>query len=144
MTQTILCAVDINRPQDEHVVVQKAARLAAAEGAQLDVITVMPDFGMTVIGAYFQDHQVESATEKANELLRKLTKDALGDNKGTKVRHIVTTGTVYEEVLRAAKINKADLIVIGANNPDLKDYLLGPNAARVVRHSNCSVYVVRY
>ena len=25
----------------------------------------------------------------------------------------------------------------------LKDYLLGPNVARVVRHANCSVYVVR-
>lgn len=144
MTQTILCAVDINRPKDEHVVVRKAARLADMEGAQLDVITVMPDFGMTVIGAYFQDHHVESATAKADELLRALTRDALGDERDANVRHIVSTGTVYEEVLRTARINKADLIVIGANNPDLKDYLLGPNAARVVRHSKCSVYVVRY
>ena len=36
-----------------------------------------------------------------------------------------------------------DLIVIGAHKPDFKDYLLGPNAARVVRHSHCSVHVVR-
>jgi len=25
----------------------------------------------------------------------------------------------------------------------LRDYLLGPNAAKVVRHADCSVYVVR-
>jgi len=37
----------------------------------------------------------------------------------------------------------ADLIVLGANRPDLKDYLLGPNASRVVRHSARSVLVVR-
>lgn len=144
MTNTILCAVDINRPRDEIRVVQTAARLADMEGAQLDLITVMPDFGMTVIGAYFQDHQVKSATAKADELLRTLSRDAMGDQNAAKVRHIVATGTVYEEVLRTARLNKADLIVIGANNPDLKDYLLGPNAARVVRHSKCSVYVVRY
>ncbi|MEP3300223.1 MAG: universal stress protein, partial [Pseudoruegeria sp.] len=41
------------------------------------------------------------------------------------------------------QLAKADLIVIGAHRPDFKDYLLGPNAARVVRHSECSVYVVR-
>lgn len=32
---------------------------------------------------------------------------------------------------------------MAAHRPALKDYLLGPNAARVVRHSNCSVLVVR-
>ena len=37
----------------------------------------------------------------------------------------------------------ATLIVIGAHRPDLKDYLLGPHAARVVRHAECSVLVVR-
>jgi hypothetical protein len=30
-----------------------------------------------------------------------------------------------------------------AHSPDLKDYLLGPNAARVVRHANQSVMVIR-
>ena len=32
---------------------------------------------------------------------------------------------------------------MSANRPELKDYLLGPNAARVVRHSDVSVLVVR-
>ena len=38
---------------------------------------------------------------------------------------------------------KADLIVMGSHRPELRDYLLGPNAARVVRHAPCSVVVVR-
>ena len=37
----------------------------------------------------------------------------------------------------------ADLIVMASHRPELKDFLLGPNAARVVRHANCSVLVVR-
>ncbi|MFY2822514.1 universal stress protein, partial [Ruegeria sp. MALMAid1280] len=46
-------------------------------------------------------------------------------------------------ILHTAAEAGSDLIVIGAHKPDLKDYLLGPNAARVVRHSTVSVYVVR-
>ena len=35
------------------------------------------------------------------------------------------------------------LIVMGSHHPELKDYLLGPNAAKVMRHADCSVMVVR-
>jgi nucleotide-binding universal stress UspA family protein len=38
---------------------------------------------------------------------------------------------------------EADLIVVGSHRPAMKDYLLGTNAARVVRHAHCSVLVVR-
>ena len=60
-----------------------------------------------------------------------------------KIRHIVAIGSAYEEVLKVASDIKVDLIVIGASKPDLKDYLLGPNAARVARHAKVSVYIVR-
>jgi len=53
------------------------------------------------------------------------------------------TGNAYDEILRVAEADGASLIVIGAHKPDFRDYLLGPNAARVVRHSKCSVFVVR-
>ena len=143
MIKTILCAVDINRPDEEKEVLNTAAKLAKVDSAQLDVITVVPDFGMTVVGAYFEDHHVDSAKNHAGDLLRAMTKETLGAEQDAKVRHIVAIGRVYEEVLRAATLNESDLIVIGSHRPDLKDYLLGPNAARVVRHSECSVYVVR-
>ena len=43
----------------------------------------------------------------------------------------------------AEKIN-ADLIVMPAHRLKLQDYLLGTNTAKVVRHAQCSVLVVRY
>ena len=58
-------------------------------------------------------------------------------------RRIVAEGKIYREILSAAKAIEADLIVMGSHHPELKDYLLGPNAARVVRHADCSVMVVR-
>jgi nucleotide-binding universal stress UspA family protein len=36
----------------------------------------------------------------------------------------------------------ATLIVMGAHRPAFQDYLIGPNAARVVRHAKCSVLVL--
>lgn len=143
MTATVLCAVDINRPSDEAQVLKVAKRLADLDDAQLDVITVVPDFGATVVGAYFEDHHVKTARDGAAKTLSDSVKAVIGAEANDKVRHIVAVGSVYEEVLKAAKLSGADLIVIGAHRPDFKDYLLGPNAARVVRHSDCSVYVVR-
>lgn len=143
MIKSILCAVDTNRPDEDAIVVKTAKKLTDIEGAQLDVITVVPDFGASVVGAYFQDHHVKSAQDGAASALNEMTERALGKDANQTVRQIVCVGTVYEEVLKAAKLAKADLIVIGAHKPDFKDFLLGPNAARVVRHSECSVYVVR-
>ncbi len=59
------------------------------------------------------------------------------------VQHIVGEGTVYEVILDMAEKVEADLIVMASHRPELQDYLLGPNAARVVRHAKCSVLVVR-
>ena len=40
------------------------------------------------------------------------------------------------------KVN-ADLIMLTAVRPQFKDYMLGPNASKIVRHSSISVMVVR-
>jgi nucleotide-binding universal stress UspA family protein len=69
--------------------------------------------------------------------------EVLGKEANESVRHVVVTGNTYDEILRVAEADGAALIVIGAHQPDLRDYLLGPNAARVVRHAKCSVLVVR-
>jgi nucleotide-binding universal stress UspA family protein len=62
---------------------------------------------------------------------------------GIDVQRVVAVGKIYQQIIHiAAKIN-ADLIIMGSHHPDLKEYLLGPNAARVVRHARGSVMVVR-
>ena len=49
----------------------------------------------------------------------------------------------YTTAVLADDDASADLIIVASARPSLKDYLLGPNAARVVRHFNNSVLVVR-
>lgn len=143
MIETILCAVDVNRLDEEDHVLARAAALAKLDGAQLDLITVLPNFGKSVVGGYFDEGHTAKAVAKAKELLTGFGERVLGAEVNAGVRHIVTLGAAYHEILVTAEKDGADLIVLGAHRPDLRDYLLGPNAARVVRHSKCSVYVVR-
>lgn len=140
---SVLCAVDISNENRDAGVLRAAARLAALDDAQLDVITVVPDFGMSVVGNFFEGHHHEKVVAEARRRLGDLVTSAVGAEADAKVRHLVATGNAYEEILRAARAAGTDLIVIGAHKPDFADYLLGPNAARVVRHSKCSVFVVR-
>ncbi len=140
---TILCAVDVMQAGTDSAVLERAAQLAQLDGAQLDVITVLPDFGMPIVATFFSEDFHKQAVDKARGTLDEFVRDTLGEAVNKSIRHVVATGNIYEEILRAASRAGSDLIVIGAHRPDIADFLLGPNAARVVRHARCSVYVVR-
>lgn len=141
--KTVLCAIDVNRPETEGHVLARAWKLASADGAQLDVISVVPDYGMSVVGGYFEGDHTAKAVEKVRETLSAIVEKELGAEVNAKVRHLVAVGKAYQEILNVADKDEADLIVLGAHDPDLRDYLLGPTASRVVRHTRASVYVVR-
>jgi nucleotide-binding universal stress UspA family protein len=119
--QTVLCAVDISNAKGEDKVLKRAARLAELEGAQLDVITVVPDYGMSVVGAFFDEEHHEKVVEDTKAALSDLITAALGVEANAKVRHVVATGSAYEQILKTAEADGADLIVIGAHKPDFKD-----------------------
>ena len=112
-----------------------------AFNATLHLLTVVPDFGMTVVGQFFPEDHADKAIKQAETELKDFV--AKHVPAGVKVRQIVAYGTIYKEILEVAQKIDADLIVIGSHRPELKDYLLGPNAARVVRHAARSVLVVR-
>jgi nucleotide-binding universal stress UspA family protein len=143
MSKSVLCAIDISNPGEDAKVLKIAAQIAEMDGAGLDVVTILPDYGMSVVGSFFnQEHQNE-AFKIAKTALNKEVTDALGDQANLNVRHVVAMGKAYDEILKVAHEAHSYLIVVGAHRPDLKDYLLGSNAARVVRHASASVYVVR-
>lgn len=141
MSTSILVAVDLSHHDDAKSILNRAAQLAELDGAVLNVITVVPDFGNTMVSTFFEEGTMEKALKKANEALHAFVDEALPDHGA--VRHVVGCGNVYEQVLNAAKQVSADLIVIGARKPDIATFLLGPNAARVARHFEGSVLIVR-
>jgi nucleotide-binding universal stress UspA family protein len=141
MTKHVLCAVDLSHLDTEVSLLKKAAELATFYKASLSVVTVVPDYGMTIVGSFFKEGTMKSAVEAANQALHEFVEAnvrGLG-----KVQHIVEVGTPYEQILEAVKVAKADLVVMGAHKPELMDRLQGPNSARVARYAPCSVLVVR-
>lgn len=143
MIKSVLCALELSNEDADRMVLEQAARLADLDKAQLDVVNVLPDFGESWVSGFFESHHHDKAVEDTTARLKELCAKVLGTERNVAIRHVVATGTAYQEILAVASAAGTDLIVIGAHKPDLKDYLLGPNAARVIRHSECSVYVVR-
>lgn len=143
MSKSILCAVDVSNSEDDITTVQAAHKMALLEGAQLDVIAVVPDFGMSQVSSFFSKDHHDQMMVEAKDLLNQMVSQALDAEANAKVRHVVATGRAYEEVLKLAEKTEPSMIVVGSHKADKSHYMLGPNAARIVRHANCSVYVVR-
>ncbi|MBB4267535.1 universal stress protein [Roseospira visakhapatnamensis] len=141
MFSRILVSVDLDAPFDWERTFPTAVTLARQWSARLDVMTVVPAFGMSMVGQFFPNGYEKKMARLVMENLKSKADAALPS--GMTVNHLVGEGNVYESVLAMAEQRRIDLIVIGAHRPELRDYLLGPNAARVVRHATCSVLVVR-
>lgn len=137
----ILCAIDLTHVETEKKVLHTAVELSNLYDATLSVVTVIPDYGMSIVGSYFKDGTMELALEDANRQLRDFVKQTLPNFND--VQYIVEVGTIYEKILDVVKRSNTDLVVIGAQKPNLMDHLQGPNSARVSRQASCSVLVVR-
>lgn len=143
MSNSILCAIDISHPDKDNKVLEAAAKLAVMDDAQLDVITVVPDFGTSLVSGFFNEEHKQQIISEAKQSLKKQVIKVVGEDFDKKVRHIIAFGKTYQEVLKVAEKTEPSMIVVGAHKPDFSDYLLGANAARIIRHSKCTVHVVR-
>lgn len=140
MFKNILIPIDVEDENSWRKALPAAVELAEQNGASLHVLTVVPGFGMSIVGGFFPEGYEQKATEVARERLESFVADHV---KGMKPEIEIAHGKPYEQILAAAKRIGADLIVVAAHRPELSEYLLGPNAARVVRHASASVLVIR-
>lgn len=141
MFKHILFAIDLEHDDSWIKALPAAVENAKAFGSTLHVMTVVPDFGRSLVSSFFPSGHEETMMEKTNEALHSFVKENIPED--ISVQHIVGYGTAYEEILRVADEIQPDLIIMGSHRPKMEDYLIGPNAARVVRHAKCSVLVVR-
>ncbi len=142
MFKRILVPVDLSETESNQRTLSIAAELAEKHGAALDVMTVVPSYGMAIVGAGFpKDFEANAIASAQNTLKEFIAAQPVPE--GVEVNGHVAHGTIYDEIIKVANKLGADLIVMASHRPALQDYLLGPNAARVVRHARQSVFVVR-
>ena len=114
----------------------KLARAMKNEGGEIIAIHVYEPLQGSA-STYVSEEAVASALQHAKDTL---------------IARVVGQPDVQSELIKghpgraitdyAEKIG-ADCIIIGSHEPGLMDFLLGSTAARVVRHAQCAVHVLR-
>lgn len=140
MFKRILVAIDLAEPELSRPALAQVAELAKASEAEVRLVHVRP-FAIEASLAYLPKDFFEAEEKKALEELQLLAKPLQIPDDRLSVSS--PTGNVYDHVLAAATEFNAELIVVGSHRPAMSTYLLGSNAARIVRHAKTSVLVVR-
>jgi universal stress protein F len=138
MYSSILRAVDLDEPSSWENAAPAALALSRCFAARLTLTYVVPGSVLS-LQAQWSELGVRQILDSARTRLARLA-DRCTEGVG---ETCVTSGSVYGGVLEAAEQCGADLIVLASHRPEMKDYLIGANASRVVRHARCSVMVVR-
>ena len=149
MTTKILVPIDLADMPTMEKVLTAAVQQAESSGGHLTVMTVVPDMITGIDYRYAirgetggsEEYDMREIVQEALERLNAVVADRTPS--GMQVDTLARHGVVYEQVLNVAEELGVDQIVIGAHRPAVSDFLLGPNTARIVRHANCSVNVIR-
>ena len=140
MFKTVLVPIDILQPSSWEHAIPEAIELAAASNGSVTVATGVRDLKAAFEGTQFP-FQIELMVSKARVRLGQIASEYRDRN--VVLNADVRFGSIGRQILEAAREQKADLIVMASHRPELKDTLIGPNAAYVAQHATCSVLVLR-
>ena len=140
MFKSILMPVDLQHETAWKKAVPVAEELAKLGGATLHVLTVVPDFGSSMVATYFPPDFEKNALNKAETDIEAFAAKHIASDIDCKVH--VGHGKVYHEIIRFADELGAQLIVMGSRHQD-HSFLIGSNAERVARHAKQNILVIR-
>ena len=114
----------------------KVARTLLDEGGKitaLHVIPAIPTYAAVQLPDNFQQARQSEAIASLHAELGGVTD----------VQSAVVTGHAGRTIQDYAERYECDCIVMASHRPGIQDYFMGSTAAWVVRHSMCSVHVIR-
>jgi nucleotide-binding universal stress UspA family protein len=139
MYSSILVPIDLDEPSSWRKAIPTALAIGTCFSASVALVHVVSDV-LLAAEAEWSGLALRRILDTACARLGLLA-DELKTDADIEVH--VATGRVYRGVLDIAEQVHADLIVMASHRPEMKDFLIGENAERVVRHARCSVLVVR-
>jgi nucleotide-binding universal stress UspA family protein len=123
----------------------KAVTLAKKDRSELVIAHVLAPVLPAVDG--YAEPQMYAQMEAAGRRYGKKHLDALvarARKAGVRARGLLLEGLVHDRIVRAARSQRADMIVIGTHGrTGLARLVLGSVASRVVSHARCPVLTVR-
>ena len=144
MSRTILLPIDISDSELSQRVITHVDAQAKIDDSQVHFLTVIPSlpYYASLGLAYSAELPAmeDLKVEAKSQLETIINKFAIPSDR---VHVHVAEGSPKDKILEMAKKLPADMVIIASHRPDITTYLLGSNAAAVVRHAECSVLVVR-
>ncbi|MEY0230508.1 universal stress protein [Providencia manganoxydans] len=145
MYKTILVPIDVTEDALTDLVVPHVEAIQKLNNADVHFLAVTAPisnylrYGGTILPGDFPDDE-KQAEIILNELKEKVKRFSLPADK---IHVTSSVGSVKDEILAIAEEVNADIILIGSRHPSMSTYLLGSNAASVVRYAKTSVLVIR-
>ncbi len=142
MFSKILIPVDLENEAFAEKAMDVAIQQAIDSDAKLHVVTVIPGFGMSMVGSFFPEDAMNKALTAVTKNLKQYASNKVP--KAIKVSAKVLQGKSHKEILKESKAVGADLIVIPSHNVTRVDkVLLGSTTSRVVERAKVSVMVIK-
>lgn len=142
MFNKILLTLDLNHEKSWAKALPQAVEMIRASGGTLHILSVVPDMGTPLVEGFFPADFEKKATAEAAKKLDELVAAQVPDD--IKVKQHLRFGKIHREALKTIEKMGADLVVMGSQRPDqMREFLIGSNADRIVRRSPVSVLVVR-
>lgn len=125
---------------------RKALETAKANRAELAIVhvlaPVMPIAGDGYVSPAAYDEMARSARAWAQKKLKALVDKAKASK--VRARGVLLEGVTHDQIVRAARRQKADLLVLGTHGrTGVARFFLGSVAGRVVASAPCPVLTVR-
>ena len=101
MYKNILLPIDLDDERSAKLGTARAVDLVRASGGRLRLMTVVPDFGMSIVSAYFPEDFEKKALEETRQKLHEFASANVPE--GVDVQCVVGHGTIYQEILSSAE-----------------------------------------
>lgn len=140
MFKKILYPVDLAHADFAAQFAPGIERIADTFEAQIEVMTVMPGFGMPIVASYFPPDAEKKARQRVEDELKAFVEKAFSRS----VSRRVEQGTDWKRIIKVAKSDKVDLIVMPhCDKGWAENVLVGSCAQKVVERAPCSVLLLR-
>ena len=140
MFKKILYPVDLSHADFAARLAPDVETIAGNCGAEIEVMTALPGFGMAIVASYFPPEAEKRAMREMDERLKTFAEKAFSNP----VKRSVAQGTHWKRIVDTAKANDIDLIVLPhCDKGWLNSVMLGSCAQKVAESAPCSVLVLR-
>ncbi len=140
MLKRILAATDFSSTAQRAVA--RAARLAAENGARLDIVHVTRPLSRSLLAWLRREPAVAAAVDEARQKLADAVASA--SKHGADARGHLVTGAPVATIAATSRRLRANLVVVGARGAlGLRDQMLGTTAERLIEQLSGDVLVVR-